>query len=447
MNFNKFLFNIIKYTVYLSLFTPLIFHKSFLFPFVVPKTVFFWITVEVIFFTWILLAVWDKQFRPRKNVLFYAVLVFLLIMMMASFRGVNIRQSFWGPMERMGGVITFMHLGAYFLALFSTFKTNEEWKGIFRVVVFVGVLVAGIFLLQNLAHYGIFPQTRQGATLGNSSFMGAYLLFPAFISLYLFFDTKILALLGRDTGILRYSLILKVLYGLSFIIISFTLFRSTAWGALLSFLGGLFLIFLFWLYLRNNSIFNINTRIIAVIFFILLIIISSIVFYATFWQVEAITGYLPSFFSSQTIAGRSAVWQIAWQGVKERPVLGWGPENFPAVFSRYYNPCLGLAKCGLDTLYDRTHNIVFDMLIFGGFAGLFSYLALFGAAFYLLYKKTLRAVNIYTNRRENWLMPAVMGALLISYFVQNLMVFDMIGTYMMFFLVLAFISSINTKTP
>lgn len=454
------LYNIIKYAVYLSLFTPLIVHKSFLFPFVVPKTIFFWATAEVIFFAWVLLAVFDKSFRPRKNLLVFAVMIFLLVMLMASFRGVNWSQSMWGPIERMGGFITFAHLAAYFLALSFTFSplinTNitanrNEWRRILGVSIFVGVLVAGFFILGYFGGDNVWIYARQGSTLGNSSLMGSYLMFPVFISLYLFLSQKVPAKA------------LKILYSLTFLFLSFVLFRSTAWGAFLSFVIGLFLIFIFYFWYNPRMMGNPRMaadnllgfaqnlltavvcrwhQVFAVILFILLITVSLAAFFGLFWQSEIILGYLPDIFSSPgvkaTIYGRLTVWKIAWHGFKERPILGWGPENFIEAFSHHYNPCLGLArKCGGEILYDRAHNTVFDMMVFGGLAGLGAYLWIFGAAFYILFKKLWKLME--TN--GNLLPTAAIGALLVGYFVQNLMVFDMIGSYQMFFLTLAFVAS------
>src|SRR3989338_1641918 len=33
-------------------------------------------------------------------------------------------------------------------------------------------------------------------------------------------------------------------------------------------------------------------------------------------------------------------WGMAWEGVKERPLFGWGHESFNYVFNTYYNPAM-----------------------------------------------------------------------------------------------------------
>ena len=109
---------------------------------------------------------------------------------------------------------------------------------------------------------------------------------------------------------------------------------STARGAQIAFLGGLALLALFYLWdsggkIKSNQdsslseskkslLGNIGYRRGVVLFFLIIIIVSSFtVFYGTFWKKEAITDHLPGYFSSHTIMGRLAVWDIAWSGIKE----------------------------------------------------------------------------------------------------------------------------------
>lgn len=438
---NKILYNTIKYTTYASLFTPLIVSRSFLFPFVVPRTLFFWATAEIIFFAWILLAIFDKSFRPKYNILFCSVLFFLAIMAISSFLGVNLRQSLWGPIERMTGLIAFFHLTAYFTALFSTFKTKREWNGVFAVAVFAGMIVSFLFLLQRFGEVELFLQARLGATLGNSSFMGSYLIFPAFLSLYLLmgsFERENKASHWESQFYDIKKIILRIFSGVGFIMMALAIISSTARAVRISFVGGLVLLMISGLYAwtryGSHASFAKQLKILFIALFILIIILGAMVFYGTFWEVEAITKHLPGYFSSGTVAGRLAVWRIAWEGIKERPIFGWGPENFIAPFTKYYDPCLGIAgECGGETMYDRTHNIVFDMLIFGGFFGLISYVLLFVSMFYVLITKVAS--------KWEWILSSIIAVLLVVYSVQNFMVFDMTTTYVMMFLVLAFVAS------
>jgi tetratricopeptide (TPR) repeat protein len=87
-----------------------------------------------------------------------------------------------------------------------------------------------------------------------------------------------------------------------------------------------------------------------------------------------------------------------------------------------------------------------DTLVTTGIVGLLSYLAIFASAFYGLLKicfNPLKSKSPQANNgreeKENLLPALGMAVLLIVYFLQNLLVFDMISSYTVFFLSLGFI--------
>jgi tetratricopeptide (TPR) repeat protein len=67
-----------------------------------------------------------------------------------------------------------------------------------------------------------------------------------------------------------------------------------------------------------------------------------------------------------------------------------------------------------------------------------SYLLIFAASFYILWK------NFLKKKTDFW-STGIFTSLFIAYFVQNLTVFDMVSSYLMFFLSLAFIASLEKK--
>ena len=73
----KIYFHIIEWGTYLILFTPLVFVRDFFFPYVVPKTIFFRIIVDIILIVYILLVISNRRYRPRINALTIAITVFL----------------------------------------------------------------------------------------------------------------------------------------------------------------------------------------------------------------------------------------------------------------------------------------------------------------------------------------------------------------------------------
>ena len=153
-------------------------------------------------------------------------------------------------------------------------------------------------------------------------------------------------------------------------------------------------------------------------------------------------------YSDITTQSRILTWKASWQGWKERPLLGWGYENFNVVFDKNF-PAPIYQDSGSQIWFDRAHNIVFDIGVTSGFAGLAAYLSIFSVAFWVLFKKK-HAINFYLQEspdkkdnqpKKEYLLVSFLGALLMSYFIQNLFVFDTPATYIAFFTILAFVAS------
>lgn len=410
---------IIRLGTYLVLFAPLIISGRYFFPFVGPKSIYFFALVEIIFAVYLLLILLKPKYRPRFNILLIAIILFVAVLILSSFLGEDFSRSFWSKYERMTGLLMWFHLLAFFVVLSSVFKKREDWFKIFGVSVFAAVLMGIISLFAKIDINllgGMGVSTRGGATIGNSSFLGTYLLFNIFLALYL--------LLKSRSGLRIYS-------GISLAIISSALFLSGARAATLSVLGGVILLFFLWLIFSKKGILKLAGVSLLIIFAIGVL---SLIYLSS----------QPDSFVYQKLVqmaskSRIVVWEMAWKGWLERPWLGWGPENFELVFTKYYDPRLFLSEYGGEVWFDRAHNIVFDTLITSGIIGLLSYLGIFISAFYVLWRK-------YFREKLDFWIAGIFSVILISYFVQNLTVFDMVNSYMMFFLVLGFIGSIaSTK--
>jgi O-antigen ligase/tetratricopeptide (TPR) repeat protein len=394
---------VIRWGIYLCLFAPLIVNTKFFFPFVAPKTIFFQILIEVIFAAYLFLLIKDRSYRPKINHLTLALILFLAVFILASFTGINLQRSFWSTNERMTGIFTMLHLFVFFIILGSVLRERKDWEKVLGVSVAVGVML-GLYVLM-----GNQLSTRGGGTIGNTSFMAAYLLFDIFFAIILF-------LTGRGGW--------QVFSGLSLAVMLPVLFTSSARGAIGSFFGGLFLLVLgFWAFSREKVW---RRTALGVILVLLVAVAILAIFQPPFIKTAA-----GAFLSE--MSSRLAVWETGWKGFLEKPILGWGPENFTVVFSSHFNPCM-FSSCGGEVWFDRVHNIVLDTLVTSGLIGLLSYLAIFGVAIFGL----LKLIPKITERRYVF-FPLGLSVLLVVYFFQNLFVFDMISTYLVFFLTLAFI--------
>jgi O-antigen ligase len=423
---------IIRFATYLALFTPLIVNGRFFFPFVGPKSLYFLAFSEIIFFCWLILISIDSKYRPKRNTLLIALSIYLFIFILSSLLGVNVSYSFWSKYERMTGILMHLHLFAFFLVLSSTFK-EDDFKKFFALSNFVAIL-ASFIALSNIKN----PSMRGGGTLGNESFLGTYLLFNLFFALYLTLKTKRVARVLSIISfvILSFSLLLigVNLEKLSFLKALSAIFLSQgARAAKLSFYGGLILLLFLWLTTSKRK----TLKILGSSFLIFSLLFSSFVFFSLLTHPE---GFFRKIIEKEvgTFGGRMPVWQGAWKGFLERPWLGWGPENFEFSYLRYYNPCMPTQECGGEMWFDRAHNIIFDTLISTGILGMISYLFIFVAAFYILWKN-------FFKKKIDFVVPGVFTSLFIAYFIQNLTVFDMISSLLVFFLTLSFVASIEEK--
>jgi tetratricopeptide (TPR) repeat protein len=139
----------------------------------------------------------------------------------------------------------------------------------------------------------------------------------------------------------------------------------------------------------------------------------------------------------ESMKARYLVWEAAWKGFLEKPLLGWGPENYNIVFVEHFDPRLFLREFGGEVWFDRSHNIILDTLVTTGIFGLISYLSIFFVSVFYLFRKI--------KKQENPKFNLVIIALLAAYLFQNMTVFDIISSYMTFFLTLAYIAYLGDK--
>jgi len=431
IEFEKILKTIIFGGIVLILFTPLILSSKFFFPFVGPKSLYFMGLAEIVFFSWLFLIIFYPKYRPRLNFILLSLTLFTSILIIASLFGADPSYSFWSKFERMTGILMMLHLLAFFLVASSVFR-EKDWLKFFSVSIFVGVILSLIALFSKS------PLMQSGATIGNDSFLGTYLLFDLFLALYLILKSKTEPPhLEEGVKVKKRTLFsspLKIYSSACFLIMGFELIFSEAEAAKLSFLGGLVLLLFLWLAFNQKR----KLKTVGLSFLALFVIFVIVFTFFAFQPDSFVRKQIIEKTLGETFGGRFIVWQSAWQGFLERPLLGWGLENFEFAFIKYYDPCLGTARCGGDVWYDRAHNIIFDTLIASGIIGFLSYLTILGGAILILWKQ-------YYRKAIDFLTAGIFSSILIAYSVQNLTVFDMISSYMIFFLTLGFIGLISSE--
>ena len=155
--------NLIKYLLYVGIFAvpflAFIVFSSMFFPFITGKNFSFRIIVEIMTALWLILMLFDARYKPRKSWVLAMLAIFVGIVALSSIFGENFYRSFWSNYERMEGLVTYLHLLAYFLVLAGTMKTEQVWNWLFHTSLLASAIIAfyGVFQL-----FGIL-QTHQGS--------------------------------------------------------------------------------------------------------------------------------------------------------------------------------------------------------------------------------------------------------------------------------------------
>jgi O-antigen ligase/tetratricopeptide (TPR) repeat protein len=366
-----------------------------------------------------------------------SISVFAFLYIFTGVIGVNFYNSIWGSLERMGGIISFVHFWFYFLILISIIKEKKDWEKILKLSVLVGFLSILFGYGQRLAlatqesksliskfFVGWQHGERVIGTIGNPALFAGYLLFIIYLAIFFLIRKDIQA---KEKGFYAAVLILGIPI----------LFMTAVRGAVFSFFISLLLLAIFYIFFSSGK--KIKTYlIVAIIVFLALGFIIVVDRNQSWVKNTAWLQRLTNVFSdTSTMNTRLWSWNSALKGWKERPIFGWGPENFTFLHSKYFDS-RHFTQFGSETIWDRAHNMVLEVLSTMGVVGLASYLFVFIAIFYLL-------IKAYKEKRIDKIYLGIFGAMIVAYFSQNLFIFDTSANYLLFFLVAGYISFITKK--
>lgn len=423
--FAPYLHQTIKVGFFIILFLPLFVEQRFLFPFVFPKTVVFRIIVEIIFVLYLFLLAFSKEYAFRWTKTHTLLGILVIILGASALFGVNPYHSFWSSVERSEGVLLWIHLFLLFIVLGGIHKTRDDWHGTLRVAMFANALQV-VYALSQYFNFSYALKTsgeRLGGSIGNPSFLAAYLVLMLVILGYLIFETK--------------SKFQRVLYGVLCVLNIFLIWQTQTRGAVLGLIFGS-VIFLTWKWYHSPSRKTKNFLGTAGALIVLAVSFVMLSKNADWIQrsptLTRIVSISPKEASTQN---RLIVWKVGWQAFLERPLIGWGWENFYAAFNAHVDPRIA-RDIGSRPWYDRAHNTVVELAVTTGILGIIFYLSIFFRSFWIVVKSVRKKI-----------LSQNIGAVLISglsaYFFQNLFVFDTLSSYTLFFLLLGFINGLEPE--
>ncbi len=404
---------------------PLVYWYGVFFPHVFMKVVVFRILVECAVVSWVGLLYLRPEYRLRSSWVLWSVLAWMSLLLLSMAFGVNAYKSWWSDFERMTGVFTQLHLLLFAAMLASVMRQKIDWIWCFRVSAASASLVALAGLIEATQTDG-----RIIATIGNASFLATYMLGALCIIAWLFVDSW--SQKRRSYGAL-------LVYGILGILIAVVLVLTGSRGAVLGLLGGVvFFCAWVWWFARGlgaeDKVRYTLLRRIALGVLVGTIACGSLVLLTPDFVRRVAPPALQRIVSidigQRTATGRLLAWQVAWRGFQERPMLGWGPENFNVLFDKYYDWHL----YEQEPWFDRAHNVVFDIGSTSGTLGLLAYLGIFFTAWWMLIR-TIR------QRPEEFLTSSVVAMFFAAYLVQNMFTFDVLTSLLILYLFLAYVAT------
>lgn len=420
-----------KVGLFIILTLPALIIPPYFFPADWGKSIIFRTILAILSFLLIYQLIYKKNtpsvINIKNNKIIWAMSAYFVVFLLASIFSVDSTFSFWGSPFRGGGFVTFGFCFVFALLLFLFFK-KEDWKKAWIFSLFIGLLVSGLAIIQC---YGLFskifvPNGRPPSTMGSSIVLAIYLLLLSFPTLVFAIKEPFSTALGK---------IKKIFYIFSLAVFAFTILISGNRSAYLGAAIGV-LYFLFF-YPKRYKFLKFGIL-------LFLVIISSVVIYANIYPLGL--GGTPKIFENQVaekIINRLSIknalnderfraWNIMIKIIKDKPILGWGPENLAVGFDKNYSSTITYS-----TWWDRAHNIFLNTGVEAGILGMLAQIALFITLLWQLQKAKLN--------KDNSILCHGLQATIIGYLVTGFFSLDSLSVYLTLFFIIGYILYLTTE--
>jgi len=412
------------------------------------KTIFFRtiLAVMIFFFLWQLLS---KKFVDSHlirrfasvSLLFWLLIALLGFMLLSTIFSPERHFSFWGNPYRAGGFLNFSFYIIFAILAFLILRP-KDWQKIWNFSFLIAILVSLIAIFQQFKTFGgiLVPyEKRPPSTMGAPIFLALYLLLLIFLTL--------------SFGIRKRNFKKRFFYFFVFLLFLLVIFLAGTRAVYL----GLGVGMLFFLFFYPKKI--VWLKVLAGIF--LIVAIFGIYYLNT--HIKEIFNH-PYILAHQNLASllerfiirlfledpRFIFWKIVWQPLMEKPIFGWGPENFSIAYDKYYDPSLPYISYEAGSQVDRAHGFIFDTAITAGIPALIIYLFLF----FILFWKLRRIKNTEqpkhteldkNEQRNTQILVHGIQATFIAYLVADFFCFDTFDTYFVSFLLVGYALSLISE--
>lgn len=429
-----------------------------IFPYLVGKALLFRCLVEIVFVAWTVLAVLNPTYRPTRSLLLGLLAVALGVALVSALLGVSVVRSLFSTYERMGGVLDQAHWFAFAVVLVSVVRL-AQWRILLNANLGVGMVIALWAVGQHFdVEALLWGWSKEGygritATLGNPIHLGAYVLVNSLVAAGFFVES----LLGKtpvDPGgaVATYAegtqrktttqdrirtvvpWLWRLFWGLCALLSAWVVTLTAARSAFLGLIAGFAAVAVLFAYLERGRA---RLAVGAMAGLLAAVVVAFALAVGVFErdpESQRARSSNPLIertlsFSKRTVQTRLAAWDAAVEGFLERPVLGWGPDNYVVVLGRHGS------GMGADMrIHDNAHGRLAEELATKGSLGVVSHLALWAGLLVVGLQAARRM-----GRRER--IPLVFaGGGLVGYFAHALVSPEVVTGTLQFTLLLAFVA-------
>src|SRR3989339_473135 len=414
------IFWLVKGLVFLALLTPLLVTlKTTIYPFIIPKVVFFRSLVLLAMLGYLWLCWVDKKYRPGRWPIFLSLVIYFSLALLSGIFGIDWHHSWWGNFERLDGLSTLFCLVLYALLLLVFLRQEKDWSGYLKILFAFSGLIFLAGLKQRAATEAVPFLTLSGqgrvfGTLGNYIYFGQYFLIIFWLAIYSWFSNR------REK--------FRWVYLIMAVVSIWAIYLSGSRGPLLAWLISLAVFGFGYLFVTEKKVWRWSGLAGSglVMIFLGLAIFSNL---AIFAKMPVVNGLREIATQEGTASTRLLAWDIAWQGFLEKPILGWGWGTYYAVFNKFYDPAF-LEHGWAETWFDHSHNQYLDVLSGSGALGLLAYLGVFGTALISL-------ISVWQRDKERRAIVLVVGCLILAHLINNIFVFENPSSFLLFAVILA----------
>lgn len=421
----------LKWMLLLTGLMPIVYSSGSLFPYIFPKALYFRGLIFVASAAFCIACMTDKKFRNQmiekiqslwKNSVFKWMTLFYGSLVLSTIFAFDRYMAMFGNIEREEGFVGLFFFYIFFVLLALVFE-RKDWFRFFAVTMFTG----GVLFLVAVNQYLFENNTRPGSLTDNPIFLAAYFVFVIFAAVIIY-----------RAGSKKKNMLVMSLSVFSIITSLLGEVMAQTRGVLLGMFVAVVVILAYMGFSSKNVIIfkNISLRKFIGGLFILLALFVGI-FIST--RNASIWTHVPGLDRIAQISSKDGDTEarlvnasIVLHAVNPkdasitRTVFGWGWDNYIYAWQKFYQPRLYEFD---GALFDRAHDKLLDVLLMTGVSGLILYLG----TWFFFFKEAFKKGKKFSVEIAMFVFWGV------TFFLQNLTVFDTLVTFITFYAMFAYL--------